>query len=136
MANAVDHNSEISNSKWVSRAQIKGPDAVYVQNGSPVTFTCEISPLSLQSGAYGLFLTSKPPVRWLHDGKEVSFEFQNNISIDTDDTDNDQRIFSTLHMPTVSWKDSGQYTCMQPSTKPASVKLFVVEGTVLCNALN
>lgn len=66
----------MSNSKWVSQALIKGPSTVYVQNGSPVTLSCEISPLSLQSGVHRLFFTStaKPLVRWLHNGEELSFE--------------------------------------------------------------
>jgi hypothetical protein len=68
---------EGSNSKWVGQALIKGPSEVYVRDGSLVTFTCEISPLSvasLQSGAHGVFMTAKPKVRWLHDNKELLFE--------------------------------------------------------------
>ncbi|KAG5873478.1 hypothetical protein JTB14_032530 [Gonioctena quinquepunctata] len=124
-----DHNLAVSNSKWVSRALIKGPSTVHVQNGSPVTFTCEISSLSLQSGVHGLFFATKPMVRWLHDGKEVSFEFtKTNATIETEYRAKDQRILSKIHLPSVSWKDSGQYTCMQPSVKPDSVKLIVVEA--------
>ncbi|XP_023012263.2 uncharacterized protein [Leptinotarsa decemlineata] len=124
-----DHNLAISNSKWVSQALIKGPSTVYVQNGSPVTFSCEISPLSLQSGVHGLFFATKPVVRWLHDGKEVSFEFsKETAAVETEYRNKDQRILSKIHLSSVSWKDSGQYTCMQPSVKPDSVKLIVVEG--------
>ncbi|KAJ8939853.1 hypothetical protein NQ318_006901 [Aromia moschata] len=131
--NAGDRNSDVSNSKWVSQALIKGPGAVYVQNGSPVTFACEISPLSSQAGTYGLFLPRSPwsggctrerkfPRRLTED------RFQrNNISVETEYKEGDQRILSKIHLPTVSWRDSGQYTCMQPSTKPDSVKLIVVE---------
>ena len=68
---------EDTNSKWVGQALIKGRSEVYVRDGSPVTFTCEISPLSVaspQSGAHGVFMTAKPKVRWLHDNKELLFE--------------------------------------------------------------
>ncbi|CAH1153999.1 unnamed protein product [Phaedon cochleariae] len=124
-----DHKSDLSNSKWVSQALIKGPSRVYVQNGSLVTFTCEISPLSQQSGVHGLFFATKPSVRWLHDGKEVSFEFtKENFTVETEYQERDQRIFSRIRLPAVSWKESGQYTCMQPSVKPDNVMLIVVEG--------
>ncbi|CAH1113460.1 unnamed protein product [Psylliodes chrysocephalus] len=122
---------EMSNSKWVSQALIKGPSTVYVQNGSPVTLSCEISPLSLQSGVHRLFFTStaKPLVRWLHNGEELSFEFtKDNITVETEYKDKDQRIFSKIRLSAVSTLDSGQYTCMQPSVKPDSVKLIVVEA--------
>ncbi|KAJ8921360.1 hypothetical protein NQ315_002975 [Exocentrus adspersus] len=131
MPNPGDRNADGSDSKWVSQALIKGPSAVFVQNGSPVTFTCEILPLSLQSG---VFFAARPPVRWLHDGKEVSFELSgDNVSVETEH--DDQRISSKLRLASVSWKDSGQYTCMQPSSKPAFAKLIVVEGMVLPDAL-
>uniref|UniRef100_A0A6P7GYX4 Uncharacterized protein LOC114348604 n=1 Tax=Diabrotica virgifera virgifera TaxID=50390 RepID=A0A6P7GYX4_DIAVI len=74
-----DKNSledESSSSKWVSQALIKGPSIVYVPNGSPVAFACEISPLSLQSGVHRLFFSTntKPSVRWLHNGEELSVD--------------------------------------------------------------
>ncbi|XP_056632981.1 uncharacterized protein LOC130442683 isoform X1 [Diorhabda sublineata] len=133
--NADDHNSleeeTSSSSKWISQALIKGPSIVYVQIGSPVTLQCEISPLSLQSGIHRLFFTSnmKPVVRWLHNGEELSFEFtKDNITVETEYRDKDQRIFSRIRLSSVSLGDGGQYTCMQPSVKPDSVKLIVVEA--------
>ncbi|XP_072392027.1 zwei Ig domain protein zig-8-like [Diabrotica undecimpunctata] len=129
-----DKNSledESSSSKWVSQALIKGPSIVYVPNGSPVAFACEISPLSLQSGVHRLFFSTntKPSVRWLHNGEELSVDFtKDNITVETEYKDKDQRIFSRIRLSSVSSEDGGQYTCMQPSVKPDSVKLIVVEA--------
>ncbi|CAG9858045.1 unnamed protein product [Phyllotreta striolata] len=122
---------EQSDSKWVSRALIKGPSTVYVPNGSPASLSCEISPFSLQTGVHRLFFTSttQPSVRWLHDGEELSSTIANdNVSVETEYRDKDQRIFSRIRLSAVTMEDSGRYTCMQPSVKPDSVKLVVVEA--------
>ncbi|XP_049821329.1 zwei Ig domain protein zig-8 isoform X2 [Aethina tumida] len=127
------HRPGTSDSKWVSQALIKGPREVYVQDGSPVTFTCEISPLSvasLQSGAHGFFFSSRPKVRWLHDARELASSEDNGkgIVITSAYTEDSMRLISTIHLPSVTWRDSGQYTCMQPSTKDDKVQLTVIEG--------
>ncbi|XP_063909931.1 uncharacterized protein LOC135127422 isoform X2 [Zophobas morio] len=122
---------EDTNSKWVGQALIKGRSEVYVRDGSPVTFTCEISPLSVaspQSGAHGVFMTAKPKVRWLHDNKELLFETTDpHISMRTLYGEMTQKVIGVLKISKVSWRDSGQYTCLQMSVKPYSVKLFVAE---------
>ncbi|RZC38586.1 lachesin-like, partial [Asbolus verrucosus] len=124
-------NLDGSNSKWVGQALIKGPSEVYVRDGSLVTFTCEISPLSVaspQSGAHGVFMTAKPKVRWLHDNKELLFEAKHpHISMKSLYGETSQRVIGILKISKVSWRDSGQYTCLQMSVKPDSIKLFVVE---------
>ncbi|XP_068910094.1 uncharacterized protein [Tenebrio molitor] len=123
---------EGSNSKWVGQALIKGPSEVYVRDGSLVTFTCEISPLSvasLQSGAHGVFMTAKPKVRWLHDNKELLFEASDpHISMRTLYGERSLKVIGVLKISKVSWRDSGQYTCLQMSVKPDSIRLFVVES--------
>lgn len=42
-----------------------------------------------------------------------------------------QKIIGVLQISEVSWRDSGQYTCLQMSVKPDSVKLRVVESNFL-----
>lgn len=41
-------------------------------------------------------------------------------------------IESTLRFDYVTWQDSGTYTCLQPSVRKDSMKLFVVEGKSIC----
>lgn len=65
MRDAVDIDT-----KYAYVASIKGPKEVYVREGSPVTFTCEIVS---QTGAHDIFFP-KPRVRWLYEGKEITHE--------------------------------------------------------------
>lgn len=59
----------------------------------------------------------------------LSLQFtEDHVSVYTEYSEKDQRISSSIHLPSVTWEDSGQYTCMQPSAKPASIKLLVIEG--------
>ncbi|KRT85649.1 Immunoglobulin, partial [Oryctes borbonicus] len=118
MRDAVDIDT-----KYAYVASIKGPKEVYVREGSPVTFTCEIVS---QTGAHDIFFP-KPRVRWLYEGKEITHELdRGGISVDTDYRD--RKITSRLRVATVTMKDGGLYTCSQAATLGDSVRLFVVEA--------
>lgn len=67
-----DRKLGAAESKWVSQALIKGPSTVYVQDGSPVNFTCEISPTLSRFFFSGT--PTNPIVRWLHEDKEIAFD--------------------------------------------------------------
>lgn len=63
--------------KWPNTAKIKGPPEVYIRQGSPVTFTCEIlasTPLSAAPVTQSPLLSSKANIYWLHDSKQISFD--------------------------------------------------------------
>ncbi|XP_008201115.2 uncharacterized protein LOC103315085 isoform X3 [Tribolium castaneum] len=124
---SVSGAHKLEASKWLGQALIKGPREVYVRDGSLVTFTCEISPLSTpQSGG---FMSAKPKVRWLHDNKELLFEpFRSHISTKTFFEESSQKVIGILKISKASWRDSGQYTCLQMSVKSDSIKMFVVES--------
>nr|XP_015840797.1 PREDICTED: uncharacterized protein LOC103315085 isoform X1 [Tribolium castaneum] len=124
---SVSGARKLEASKWLGQALIKGPREVYVRDGSLVTFTCEISPLSTpQSGG---FMSAKPKVRWLHDNKELLFEpFRSHISTKTFFEESSQKVIGILKISKASWRDSGQYTCLQMSVKSDSIKMFVVES--------
>ncbi|KAK9704279.1 Immunoglobulin I-set domain [Popillia japonica] len=118
MRDAVDIDT-----KYAYVASIKGPKEVYVREGSPVTFTCEIVS---QTGAHDIFFP-KPRVRWLYEGKEITHELdRGGISVDTDYRD--RKVTSRLRVATVTMKDGGLYTCSQAATLGDSVRLFVVEA--------
>lgn len=58
---------------------------------------------------------------------------RNTVTIENAYGETDLRINSKLHLAPVTWKDSGQYSCMQPSTKADTIKLSVSEGMQLHN---
>lgn len=58
---------------------------------------------------------------------------QSRITVKTLFVDTRNVIESTLRFDYVTWQDSGTYTCLQPSVRKDSMKLFVVEGkSVFC----
>ncbi|XP_044258844.1 hemicentin-1-like isoform X1 [Tribolium madens] len=124
---SVSGARKFESSRWLGQALIKGPREVYVRDGSLVTFTCEISPLSTpQSGG---FMSAKPKVRWLHDNKELLFEpSHSHISTKTLFEESSRKVIGILKISKASWRDSGQYTCLQMSVKSDSIKMFVVES--------
>lgn len=61
------------NYKYASVALIKGPTEVYVREGSPVTFTCEIIPTATYGGQEA-FLSAKSRIKWCHNGNEITLQ--------------------------------------------------------------
>nr|CAH7732370.1 unnamed protein product [Callosobruchus chinensis] len=122
-----EHSSDDMGSNYVGEATIHSPATIYAQLGSPITIRCSVIPLSTSRT---LFFVSRPPVRWLHDEREISYEFKEdtNVTIHTEYSQEDQKVTSELNLASVTWRDAGKYTCMQPSSKSDNVQLIVVEG--------
>ncbi|KAK4881415.1 hypothetical protein RN001_004734 [Aquatica leii] len=115
------------NNKWTYTATIKGPPEVYIRVGSPITFTCEISASLPSWKTPASQSVLQRHIHWYHEGKQLSFDsVRGGISVETDYRDLNS--VSRLRVAEVAPQDSGTYTCTQPSAKPGSTRLVVVQA--------
>lgn len=101
--------------KTEAEAHVAGPREIHMMSGSNINLTCSVTG------------SPEPPqyIYWFRSTTLINYSSRGGISVVTDKHSRTSRLVLTR----ATTEDSGNYTCAPANAEPASVSVYILNGT-------